>query len=99
MASGAEESASAAEELASQSNVLTDMVGQFQLSGSSNKPGRSAARGPASGSRAPSRPVARPAAAKPKSNGNGHGNGNGHTSRLDAEKLLPFEDDALLTSF
>jgi hypothetical protein len=38
----------------------------------------------------------RPGAAKAKANGNG----NGHTSRLEAAKLLPFDDDdALLTTF
>jgi methyl-accepting chemotaxis protein len=98
MASGAEESASAAEELASQSNVLTDMVGQFQLSGTGAKQPRSAAR---AGASAPRKSPARPAA---KPNGNGHGNGHGNGgigsgNRFEPEKLLPFEDDAVLTSF
>ena len=94
MASGAEESASAAEELASQSSVLSDMVGQFQLSNA--KHSRSNKR-PAPASHAPTRA----ASSTPRNNGNGHGktNGNGHASRFDAEKLLPFDDDALLNSF
>ncbi|MEO8621155.1 MAG: methyl-accepting chemotaxis protein [bacterium] len=101
MASGAEESASAAEELASQSSVLTDMVGQFQLTGNTVRQGRAAPRPVA---RVASRPDPRPntgrANGKSYSNGNGNGNGNGNRlSHLDPERLLPFEDDALLTTF
>jgi methyl-accepting chemotaxis protein len=95
MASGAEESASAAEELASQSNVLTDMVGQFQLSDEGLGHGRPAAR--SSAGRAENRPATRVVTAKAKANGNG--NGNRQHSQLDSEKLLPFDEDVLLTTF
>ncbi|MEP6731910.1 MAG: methyl-accepting chemotaxis protein [bacterium] len=87
MASGAEESASAAEELASQSEVLTDMVGQFQLSIGGIRRSRSdASRASIEAIRAA---VGNPVRAQ--TNGNGY--------RVDVAKLLPLDDDALLTTF
>ncbi len=104
VASSAEESASAAEELASQSNVLSDMVGQFQLSGASQSVPRKAAARPA----ARTAPTVGSYAPPVKRNGNGNGNGNGHKAgnghgksngRATPEQLIPFDDDALLSSF
>ncbi|MEP6998960.1 MAG: methyl-accepting chemotaxis protein [bacterium] len=91
MASGAEQSSAAAEELASQSHMMTDMVGQFQLTNAGAAKLRPAARRPTHPNRNHSRPAARPSKAMP--------NGNGGSTRFEAEKLLPFDDDALLTSF
>jgi len=91
MAAGAEQSASAAEELASQSNVMTDMVGQFELTNGGASRSRSAARRPTPPIRTPPRSAARPSKATPIVTGG--------SSRFEAEKLLPFDDDALLTSF
>jgi methyl-accepting chemotaxis protein len=111
VASSAEESASAAEELASQSNVLSDMVGQFQLSDSTavsqSAPRKAAARQAA---RTTSSVGSYTPPAKRNGHGNGHGHGHGHGNktgnghgksdgRATPEQLIPFDDDALLSSF
>ena len=98
VAANAEESSSAAEELASQSQVLSDMVSAFTLSSETTRHRPSA----------PRRDVRKPAGASPRGvpsfGSAGHtkrsadGNGDRGNSRLAAE-LMPFDEDEALTTF
>jgi methyl-accepting chemotaxis protein len=95
VAANSEESASASEELSSQAEVMKSLVGQFHLSTSGGYMRGSA---PAASTRAAARPAPKKPQAAHKSmrttaaHANSHANG--HASRLDAEALIPFGDDA-----
>jgi methyl-accepting chemotaxis protein len=87
-AANSEESASAAEELSSQAGVMLGLVRQFQLEDDYRAPPAPPAR------RARKVPALTISGARPRRSANGNGNGHG---RLDAERLIPFDDDDATT--